>query len=181
MTVNSIIDATIGKEGGYVDHPDDRGGPTRWGITEKVARANGYTGDMRMLPRETAILIYRNEYFIKPGFARVATVSEAIAEELFDTGVNMGTDYPRRWLQQWLNALNRGGTDYADIAEDGAIGGGTIAALKSFIAVRGKTGGESVMLKALNGSQTARYLDLARNRVQNESFVFGWLANRIGF
>ena len=64
MTIESMIDTTIGKEGGYVDHPADRGGKTIWGITEAVARANGYTGDMRAMPRSTAVAIYRSEYEI---------------------------------------------------------------------------------------------------------------------
>lgn len=50
---DEIFDAVLGKEGGYVNHPDDRGGPTKWGITEKVARAHGYRGDMRDLTRGT--------------------------------------------------------------------------------------------------------------------------------
>jgi len=36
-----LIDRVIGVEGGYADHPADRGGPTRWGITQAVARAYG--------------------------------------------------------------------------------------------------------------------------------------------
>lgn len=180
MTVDQIIDATIGKEGGYSNHPADRGGETMWGITAAVARANGYHGPMRDLSRERAKQIYRAQYFERPGFAAVAEVSPAIAEELFDTGVNMGDAWPRLWLQQWLNALNRQGKDYADIAEDGRIGPATVGALGRLIAVRGRKAAESVMLKGLNGSQAARYLEIARARSANEAFVFGWLANRVG-
>lgn len=32
---DEIFDEVLGKEGGYVNHPDDKGGPTKWGITEK--------------------------------------------------------------------------------------------------------------------------------------------------
>ena len=46
MTIDTLIDGVIGREGGYSNHPADRGGPTRWGVTEAVARANGYRGDM---------------------------------------------------------------------------------------------------------------------------------------
>lgn len=45
MTADQIIEGILGKEGGYVDHPSDKGGPTRWGITQTIARAHGYTGD----------------------------------------------------------------------------------------------------------------------------------------
>jgi lysozyme family protein len=67
-----MIEATIAKEGGYSNHPADRGGPTNFGITERVARDNGHTGDMRNLTRAQAVAIYRSEYAIKPGFAAVA-------------------------------------------------------------------------------------------------------------
>ena len=177
--IDDMIEATIGHEGGYSNHPADKGGPTRWGITERVARKNGYTGPMQSLPRSTAVAIYRNEYLIKPGFADVAVISVPIAAELFDTGVNMGPDVPSRWLQEWLNALNDGGKHYADINEDADIGPGTIKALKAYMAARGKDA-ETVMLKALNGSQCERYKQLARSRTANEAFVFGWLRTRVG-
>lgn len=57
MTIDDLIDAVIDREGGYVHHPADRGGPTRWGITEAVARQRGWTGDMRGFPREEAAAI----------------------------------------------------------------------------------------------------------------------------
>jgi lysozyme family protein len=41
MNITDLIDRLIAREGGYVDHPADRGGATRWGITVAVARANG--------------------------------------------------------------------------------------------------------------------------------------------
>ena len=52
-----LIDELIEREGGYVNHPADRGGPTRFGITEAVARAHGYAGPMKWLPREEAAAI----------------------------------------------------------------------------------------------------------------------------
>jgi len=180
MSVDSIIDATIGKEGGYSDHPADTGGKTMWGITEAVARSNGYRGDMRALPRSEAVRIYRDQYFVRPGFAQVAVISPLIAEKLFDTGVNMGPSWPAIWLQQWLNAFNNGGKLYADITEDGAIGPATVGALGRLIAARGRTQAEDVVLKGLNCSQGVRYLELSRSRVANEAFTFGWLANRVG-
>lgn len=45
-----------------MDHPADRGGPTRWGLTEAVARRNGYDGPMRALPRSVAADLYRRLY-----------------------------------------------------------------------------------------------------------------------
>lgn len=179
MSIESMIDATIGKEGGYSNNPADRGGETMWGITERVARANGYHGPMRALPRERAVAIYRNEYAIKPGFAAVAEISAKVGEELFDSGVNLGQHTPAVWFQEWLNALNNQGKFYPDIAEDGDIGPATLSAFRSLLRARGADG-ETVMLKGLNCSQGERYKQIARGRAANETFVFGWLRTRVG-
>ncbi|MBV8237400.1 MAG: hypothetical protein JO221_01390 [Sphingomonas sp.] len=179
MDIDDLIDAAIGREGGFSDNPADRGGATRWGITERVARANGYAGDMRALPRETAAAIYRRLYWQRPGYDRVAATMPLIAAELFDTGINMGPKVATGFLQRALNALNRGGADYADIAVDGLIGPRTLAALDGFRARRGAAG-ERVLLKALEALQGARYMTLAERRPANEAFLYGWLANRLG-
>ena len=179
MDIDSLIDELIAREGDYSNHSADRGGATRWGITETVARAKGYRGDMRQLAREEAAAIYRSFYWLRPGFDRVAERAQQIAAELFDTGVNMGPAVATGFLQRALNALNRNGADYADIATDGKIGPRTLAALDRFLAVRGVVG-ESVLLKAIEALQGERYLHLAEQRPANEAFLYGWLANRLG-
>jgi lysozyme family protein len=177
--IDPLIDAVIDREGGFVDHPADRGGATRWGITEAVARANGYTGAMQMLSRATAASLYRRLYWLKPGFDTVALRAPNIAEELFDTGVNMGPAVATGFLQRALNALNRGATDYPDIVLDGVVGPRLLAALDGFLARRG-LGAEAVLLKAIKALQGERYVALAERRPANEAFLYGWLANRIG-
>ncbi len=42
---------------GQDTHPDDPGGKTRFGVTEGVARAAGFQGDMRELPLDLADLM----------------------------------------------------------------------------------------------------------------------------
>lgn len=175
-----LIDDLIEREGGYVDHPGDRGGPTAYGITQEVARANGYYGPMRSLPREEAAAIYRRLYWLRPGLDRIAAVSPTIAAELFDTGVNMGPAVAITFLQRALTALNRGGSDFPDLVPDGRAGPATIAALDTFFDRRGQGPGETVLLRALEALQGERYLRLAERRPANEAFLYGWLANRIG-
>lgn len=179
MDITILIEELIDREGGYVNHPADRGGPTAFGITEAVARANGYQADLRHLPRAVAGGIYRRIYWTRPRFDQVAAKAPTIAAELFDTGVNMGPKVAVAFLQRSLNALNRGARDYADIAPDGLIGPATLAALAGFLAHRG-TAGEKVLLKAMEALQGERYLRLAEGRPANEAFLYGWLANRIG-
>jgi lysozyme family protein len=178
--VDGLIDALIDREGGYVDHAADRGGPTCFGITEAVARAHGYAGAMRRLPRSEATAIYRRLYWLRPRFDEIAKRSARIAAELFDTGVNMGPAVATTFLQRALTALNRTGKDYADLTPDGRVGPMTLHALDSFFASRGKRGGETVLLRALEALQGERYLRLAERRPANEAFLYGWLANRIG-
>src|SRR5215510_7555926 len=109
MEVDELIEELIEREGGYVDHPADRGGPTRFGITEAVARAHGYAAEMADLPRDEAAAIYRRLYWLRPKFDQVAKRSPRIAGELFDTGANMGPSVAATFLQRALTALNRGG------------------------------------------------------------------------
>ncbi|MBC3253522.1 glycoside hydrolase family 108 protein [Serratia fonticola] len=178
MTKDQIFNAILGKEGGYVNNPADKGGATRWGITEVVARAHGYSGDMRQLSRETALAILTADYWTGPRFDLIADVSPVIAAEICDTGVNMGPSVPAKWLQRWLSAMNNGGKLYPDLIPDGQIGPRTVSALKSFLLARGKEG-EAVLLKALNCSQAARYLELAEQRPANEAFLYGWVKERV--
>ena len=53
----SLFNRLMEHEGGYINHPNDPGGETMWGVTKRVARANGYTGSMRNLPKSTAQVI----------------------------------------------------------------------------------------------------------------------------
>ena len=177
--IDTHIDAVLDREGGYSNHPADRGGETNYGITVAVARANGYDGPMRALPLDQARAIYRRLYWHRPRFEAVAVHAPTIAAELFDTGVNMGPPVAAAFLQRALNALNRGATDYPDMPVDGRIGDTTLAALGAFLKRRG-AGGERVLLKAIEALQGERYVALAESRPANEAFLYGWLANRIG-
>lgn len=176
--IERIIDAVIQREGGYSDHPSDRGGPTMCGITEAVAREAGYAGPMPALPLELARRIYAERYYRAPGFYRVALVAPLIAEELVDTGVNMGPATATRFLQRALNSMNLQGRLYPDLLIDGHLGDLTMAALKAYLTHRQRDG-EPVLLTALNCLQGARYIELTEARPANEDFVFGWLRERV--
>lgn len=175
--MQTIIDAIILKEKGYVDNPSDHGGPTNFGITEAVARNNGYTGPMIDMPMSVAERIYLNRYIIKPQFNLIAEISEELATEMIDTGVNMGPAIPTPFLQRLLNLMNQRGTKYADIFVDGAIGPITLDALDKFSKYRGKEG-LVVLTKAMNNMQAMRYIDIAEKKESQEDFIYGWLKNR---
>jgi lysozyme family protein len=177
-TLDARIAALIAREGGYVDHPDDLGGPTNFGITEDVARAAGFEGPVRALTRAQAGQIYRAQYWDAPGFARVAAIMPSVAEELFDSGVNMGVSTAIGFLQRALNALNHQGTDWPDTPLTRRIDAPTCAGLAALLRKHGRDG-EKVLNRALNALQGARYIELAERRKANESFVYGWLKHRV--
>jgi lysozyme family protein len=178
-SIEDLIEDVIEREGGYVNHPADRGGATNWGVTEAVARRQGYVGEMRALPRSDATAIYKRLYWLSPRFDAIAERAPKLAAEMFDTGINMGTGTATGFLQRALNALNREGRDYPDLKVDRAVGPATLAALDAFLNKRGKAA-EGVLLKAVEALQGAHYLNIAEARPSQEAFVYGWLANRIG-
>lgn len=180
MSVNvlKLIDRVIGVEGGFVDHPSDRGGATIWGITEAVARAYGYAGAMGKMPRALAQEIYRKRYWDEIGLDRVAAVAPDLAAHMFDIAVNMGTSVPGGWLQRLLNALNREGRDYPDVQVDARFGPMSMQVLRTFLVLRGDIG-EQVLIKGLEILKGARYIALAEGDKSQEDFFFGWIANRI--
>ena len=193
MDIEELIDELIDREGAYVGHPADKGGPTRFGITEAVARAHGYGGAIAALPRDEAAAIYRRLFWLRPRFDEVAERCPRVAAALFDTGANMGPAVAATFLQRALTALNRGGRDYPDLTPDGRIGPSTLAALDAFLETRGgrepgspggqtarNPRGETILLRALEALQGERYLRLAEKRPANEAFLYGWLANHIG-
>ncbi len=176
--VNSHIDALIKREGGFVDHPNDPGGATCWGWTAKNAKARGWKGLVADLPLKTAKRWYYEDYWMKPGFNRIHQVNPAFATELFDSGVNVGTQTALKWLQGALNALNRQERDYPDLVVDGIVGDKTINALQAYLACRNKNG-QIVMMRCLNALQTAHYFRIAENNEKLEDFFFGWILHRV--
>lgn len=179
MSFDEAFSKVVGLEGRYSDHPDDSGGATMYGITERVARAYGYSGLMRDMPLTVAHEIYRARYWDKLELDHVVNIAGArVADELFDTAVNQGPGPAATYLQRALNALNQKGTAYADISIDGDVGPVTIAALRSYVRARGVQG-TTVLLRALNALQGAFYIELAERRTKDESFLYGWLLNRV--
>lgn len=186
--VKTFIDTTIKHEGDeYTNLVNDSGGATKYGVTEKSAlRAKEYwhlynwDGDIETMPKQFAQDWYVYDYYLAPKFNLVAEVSPTIAEEIFDSGVNTGQGTASKWLQQLLNVLNNQQAYYKDISEDGKIGNGTIAALKSYLSKRGATG-EKVLYNMLNTMQGYHYINLAIKREKDEDYVYGQYLNRVGF
>ena len=125
-TFDIALDFVLAREGGYVDHPLDKGGPTNLGITEnalRVAQDKGLVDKrltVRDLTRETVAPIYRSLYW-EPVHAEGRGQDMALV--LFDAAVNHGVRASIRMLQRGLNALG------SSLAEDGIWGRKTEADL----------------------------------------------------
>lgn len=171
----AMIGTTIALEGNFVDHPNDPGGATRWGVTEKVARRHGYRGPMRTLPREVAESIYYEDYLVAPGYEPLIALDAAVTEELFDTTVNMGPRRPSRWFQAEINA--RCGTA---LAVDGRVGPATVGAFGQCQVRHGSARLCRAMLDSLDARQRAEYDRLVRVNPRLAVFHRGWLNHRIG-
>lgn len=179
MNLLETLNVLIGREGKYSNHQADKGGETMWGITAATARAFGYTGPMKDMSRTVAEAIYTERYWLQPKFDKVASLDLEIAEELLDTGVNMGPSVAGKFLQRALNVLNQGDKLYPNLTVDGAIGNMTLHALKVLLDARG-AGGRTVLLRMLNAQQSVRYIELAEANASQESFEYGWQLNRVG-
>lgn len=169
---------THGVEGDFSHDPLDSGGPTRFGITEATARANGYSGPMSELPFEKAVEIAKARWWDYMRLDEVHSLSPGTAYEVFDTGYNMGQSVAVAFLQRSLNVLNRRQSDYPDLKVDGKVGPITISTLKKYLDIRGSNG-EIVLLRMLNSLQGARYISLAEAREKDEKFMFGWFLQRV--
>lgn len=175
---NTAFDHVLGVEGGFVDDPKDSGGATRYGITERVARANGYTGNMRDLPIETARKIAKKQYWDILSLDAIAALSSRVALELFDTGYNMGVSVAGRFMQRALNVLNDNAAHWPDLTVDGVVGPMTVHAFAKLMQQRNDRG-ERAMLNALNSQQVVRYMEIVEARPKDERFMFGWLDKRV--
>lgn len=109
---DDAFDALINNEGGYANVMGDPGGETMYGITESVARDNGYEGSMHDLPLVTAKQIAKKCYW---DVASCDQLDSRLAFQVFDTIYNGGDAI--KWLQQACN-----------VKADGLMGPATIAA-----------------------------------------------------
>lgn len=115
MNFDQAFDILLKHEGGFVDHPDDPGGATRFGVTEAVAREVGYRGDMRDLPLDLAKRIYRERYW---DAVKADQLPAQVRYVVFDAAVNSGVGQAARWLQRAVG-----------VRDDGVIGPQTLAAV----------------------------------------------------
>jgi len=176
----------MGHEGGYTDDPIDAGGETYKGISRKYhPHWDGWViVDTFKLPGwrvskmaeheelQRLVRLFYKQTFWNPWLGDfVANISQEVAEEMFDTGVNMGVHRCQKFLQEGLNKLNRAEKLYPNLVEDGKVGSRTLSALKKLPAKD-----HEVLLKMLNVMQGRHYLAYMSKSEDQERFARGWFS-----
>jgi lysozyme family protein len=158
MSFDTLIAGVLKREGGYVNHPADRGAATNMGITQRTYTTwrnevgIGYL-DVRELTRAEAAAIYREHYWHP---ARCEELPEAVQDIHFDAAVNHGVRRAALLLQE-----------AAQVEQDGHIGKITIGACHAMA---------PAFLRARYIAARYRFYGQIVNRDRSQLvFVVGWL------
>ena len=160
------IRKTIKLEGGYVNDPVDPGGETKYGISKR-AFPEVSIADLTI---DDAFSIYKWGYWDK--LSLDVCKSQVIANELFDTAVNMGVHKAATILQEALNACSG-----SELVIDGLIGPQTLGRLNLYF---DGYANESILLKTLDGLQFMHYWAIVEKDPRMKKFLRGWINKRIG-
>lgn len=124
MDIQKVVTEILVKEGWdkYTNYPNDRGGPTKWGVTLRAWSEHiGHKAtedDVRGITEEQAREFYAYRYIKLPGFSHIK--DDLLAEFTIDCGVNHGLNRASRWLQKVAGAT-----------QDGRVGPLTLKAVNS--------------------------------------------------
>ena len=168
-------------EGGYSNHPEDRGGETFRGIARNFypkwegwscidAVKSKHPQSFKSIIENSGILHDKVKEFYKERYWNFFSGDEIkdqdVANEIFEASINCGKSTAVKFLQKSLNLLNRGGSLYKEITVDGVFGPNTKKTLNECIS----NGDGSHLFNLLNISQGARYMNIG-----NKTFIRGWL------
>ncbi len=154
------LERVLADEGGYAVGVGDRGGPTKFGISQRQYPEL----DMPSLTRAQAAAIYYRDWWLRFDFG---ALPEAIGAKLFNLAINMGPREATLCLQRALRACG------IAVGEDGTLGAQTRGA-----ASRADSG---ALLVALRSEAAGHYRQLAAAAAHRgggqlrERFLRGWL------
>lgn len=160
-TFKDAIIPVLEHEGGFVNNPNDRGGATNWGIT--IGTLSTWLGrpatidEVRNLSRDTAIAIYKKNYWDKVYGDQIKYYSVALT--MFDQAVNRG---PASAIKQAQKIVG--------VSQDGVMGKNTLDAINKMP--------DSQFLPQYLSASAAFYNKLVQNDPSQGVFLQGWL-NRI--
>lgn len=186
---SEAYEITLKHEGGYDNDPDDVGGETYKGVARAyypswpgwaiIDDAKSYPNFPDNLTNDTELNrmikdFYKANYWDRFWGDQIS--NQLIANEMFDTAVNMGVSRAVKFLQTALNLLNRNQSNYSDIVEDGGFGTNTMNALNSYLYLDK----EDYLLKIINILQGMHYITYMKSSPTQEKFARGWL-KRVDF
>ncbi|HAV61683.1 MAG TPA: peptidoglycan-binding protein [Verrucomicrobiales bacterium] len=149
------VNVVLANEGStFTDHPSDRGGPTKYGISQVFHPDI----DVKNLTREQAKTIYKVRYWQG---RRYDELPDWVAIKTFDLAVNMGDRNAAKILQRALRAVGY------DLKDDGIIGNITIGAAKQ--------ADEFATVVAMRSEAAGYYRSLAERKTDQAVFLRGWL------
>jgi lysozyme family protein len=148
---------TLEEEGVFSDDPDDKGGKTKFGISQRSFP----DVDIDNLTREGAKGIYNEKFWVAPGFNLIP--SDVLAVKTFDTGVNMGPRAAGKLLQRALNDVSPA---EEPLVTDGQIGAKSLARMTRVP--------EDELLSAYVKRLKKRYGDIVENDPSQAKFLRGW-------
>lgn len=177
-------------EGGtcVVNDPDDLGGLTGpGGITEDLLMSYkwlwpkyGFTGQIAKVPYALSEEIFYLEFWLGMGLHHIEKLSPNLADTMFGWGINSGSSYPVRIMQQHINAMNKAQLLYPNMVADGKFGDTTYERLVDYLKAFAKLEGEAKLVDIIMSCQAAHYLSITTSRKEekNEKWYNGWL-NRV--
>lgn len=165
MIIKQLLDEVIKKEGGYVNHPADKGGPTNFGITLAVLtvhRGKKCTADdVKAMSEDEARDIYEDMYYLKP---KINLLPDALEPQVFDIAVNSGPGRAIKMLQQVLNLAG------FECSVDGDIGPKTVHAAQLGYEAMGP-----YLVNALSEAREAFYQNIVARNPSQKVFLRGWI------
>ncbi len=177
---------TLRIEGGFVDNPNDRGGPTNLGVTLKTlnrwyVEVFGRTADLMDLKKLTVLqaeTLYHDLYWSDRHLPcqEIAEWWEPMGQEVFDTAVHSGPERSAIFLQRTLNLLNQNEKVFDDLKVDAWAGDTTLEAMRAMDKL---SRGRERLLLGINVEQGAFLRDLAMRDPRQEEFYGGWLLHRV--
>ena len=145
------VKLVLSHEGGFVDHPEDPGGATNFGISQ---RAYPFL-NIRELTIEEAIEIYRRDYWQRDW---EEIKSQRVADLLMLMAVNAGTKRAVRFHQRACNKCGEG------LKIDGVFGPHTLASTNGIRPVK--------LVAAIQQVHIGFYVRLAK---LDHPFFLGWV------
>lgn len=164
MYKDKVLNKTLNFEGGYVNHPNDRGGPTNMGVTLatlKLARPGSTVEDLKNITKQDVIDIYDKLYWTG---GKVDDIPRPLQDLIFDGNINHGVQGMTKVVQRALQDLG------APVEVDGKMGNATINALHQMPA--------EIIRKAIVKRRGSLFEHIIKKDPSQKVFKDGWF-NRL--